>query len=145
MTALTLARLLADYDRANRLAIDAVYAQFSPTLDDFYAEELRLEIGDTVDAGGELPVEIALTRTVPGTESKTVRGDGVPFPLARAGAVFSSALADAPAERGNRLQQRYDRGLVWLRPRQAGRTQGVALALEPDGQEVLALLAELAH
>src|SRR5262249_38070172 len=48
--------LLRAYDLANRLAIDTVYAQFSPTLDDFYAEDLGLAFDPRADAAGDVGV-----------------------------------------------------------------------------------------
>jgi hypothetical protein len=120
-----LVALLREYDRANRLAIDVVYAQFSPTLDDFYAESLRLEFPVQADALGEVGPEIVLTRTVPGQEPKSVRGAGAPFPLHRARALLEAALARSPLS---------------VRPRQVGGSQRVALYLEPEGIDVTGLL-----
>jgi hypothetical protein len=120
--------LLERYDRDNRLAIDAVYAQFSPTLDDFYHEALTVDFpdrGEGGDPGPEVSPEITLTRTVPGQEPKSVRGAGAPFPLARAAALAAAALG---------------RDGLRLRPRQVGRSQRVALLLEPEGTDVTAAL-----
>ncbi|HEX2034396.1 MAG TPA: hypothetical protein VHS99_09445 [Chloroflexota bacterium] len=135
-----LQRLLAAYDRENRLAIDAVYAQFSPTLDDFYLEELRLVFAPEPDAQGMLPVEVVLTRTVPGLEPRTVRGAGAAFPLRRAAACFAGALRELPGGRGEPLLARLRDGQAWLVARQVGQTQAVALVLEPEGRDALALL-----
>src|SRR5262249_20702778 len=123
-------------------AIDTVYAQFSPTLDDFYAEDLGLAFDPRADAAGDVGVEIVLTRTVPGQEPKAVRGPGVPFPLARAGDLVARALARA-GERGAGLRDGLGRGRARLRPRQVGRSQTVSLVWEPDGGDVLALLEGL--
>jgi hypothetical protein len=136
-----LRRLLLAYDHANRLAIDAVYAQFSPTLDDFYAEALRLELG--AEARGEVPVEIVLTRTVPGQAPASVRGSGAPFPLAAAAGLVRRALAAAPAGEAGALAERLRRGEAQLRPRQVGGSQVVTLVVEPDGADLPALLARL--
>jgi hypothetical protein len=117
--------LLGRYDLANRLAIDVVYAQFSPTLDDFYHEDLAVVFPDRAGAGGDVRPEIVLTRTVPGQDPKSVRGAGAPFPLARATALAAAALGRAPLR---------------LFPRQVGRSQRVALLLEPEGTDVVTLL-----
>ena len=120
--------LLERYDRDNRLAIDTVYAQFSPTLDDFYHEALTVVFPEPAVAGGpaaEVRPEITLTRTVPGQEPKSVRGAGAPFPLARAAALAAAALG---------------RDGLRLRPRQVGRGQRVALLVEPEGTDVASVL-----
>jgi hypothetical protein len=117
-----LRRLLVEYDRENRLKIDAVYAQFSPTLDDFYAEDLRLVFPAEADARGELRPEIVLTRTVPGQPPKSVRGPGAPFPLARAAALVAAMRGDAAPPR--------------LAVRQSGRSQAVRLIVEETGEDV---------
>ena len=104
--------LLERYDRDNRLAIDTVYAQFSPTLDDFYHEALTVVFPEPAGAGvpaAEVSPEITLTRTVPGQEPKSVRGAGAPFPLARAAALAAAALG---------------RDGLRLRPRQVGAASG---------------------
>jgi hypothetical protein len=116
--------LLEGYDLANRLAIDVVYAQFSPTLDDFYHEHLALVFPERAGADGDVVPEIVLTRTVPGQEPKSVRGAGAPFPLARAAGLAAALGRDAAR----------------LRPHQVGRSQRVALRLEPDGTDVATLL-----
>jgi hypothetical protein len=131
--------LLQDYDRADRLAIDAVYAQFSPTLDDYYAEDLLIAFAPRADAAGDVAAEIVLTRTVPGQEPKAVRGAGAPFPLRRAGVLAARALA-AAGERGAALRDGLASGRLRLRPRQVGRSQAVALVWEPAGGDVLAFL-----
>jgi hypothetical protein len=132
--------LLQAYDRANRLAIDTVYAQFSPTLDDYYDEDLRLVFPEGSDAQGSPRPEIVLTRTVPGHEPKSVRGTGAPFPLAQAAALVGAALGrDGRDGRGGGDGRH---GLC-LRPRQVGRSQAVALYLEPEGTDVTVLLSSL--
>jgi len=138
--------LLQEYDRANRLEIDAVYAQFSPTLDDYYAEELRIEFPrneQDLYRGAEVRPELALTRTVPGHEPRSVHAPGAPFPLERAWELFGNAVACAPVTRGQDMWERVDADLVWLRPEQVGHTQAVRLVLEPDGSDALEILEEL--
>ena len=121
----TLRDLLERYDLANRLAIDVVYAQFSPTLDDFYHEHLALVFPERAGGDGDVVPEIVLTRTVPGQEAKSVRGAGAPFPLTRAATLAAAALG---------------RDTARLRPHQVGGSQRVALRLEPEGTDVAALL-----
>jgi hypothetical protein len=141
----TLQRLLQEYDRANRLEIDAVYAQFSPTLDDYYAEDLRIVFPERPDTDlPEVRPEIVLTRTVPGHQPRTVRAPGAPFPLFQAWEYVCGAALEAPRGRGEALWRRIDGGQVWPQPRQVGRTQQVQLALMPDDRDVLAVLAEIA-
>jgi hypothetical protein len=144
-----LRRLLDAYDRANRLEIDAVYAQFSPTLDDYYVEELRIDVPD-VAAGrpaaavpAEVRPEIVLTRTVPGLRSRSVRAPGAPFPLAQAYRLVQAALAASQSERGRALRAAVDGGSAWLALRQVPRTQRVRLLLEPGEADALALLTAL--
>jgi hypothetical protein len=134
--------LLAAYDRANRLVIDAVYAQFSPTLDDFYAEELRIEFPD--DRSMETPApEIVLTRTVPGLDPRLVRGRGAPFPLGRAKALVCAALAATARPAACDVLARIEAGGAWLVPAQEGCSQVVRLRLMPDSRDALALVASL--
>ena len=137
---------MADYDLANRLAIDAVYAQFSPTLDDYYAEELRIEFPKSkrnLHGQAEVRPDLVLTRTVPGQEPRSVHAPGAPFLLARAGELLASAMASVPDARGVDTRARVGRGLAWLRPEQVGRSQTVRLVLEPGGRDVQALLDEI--
>ena len=117
--------LLQAYDLANRLAIDTVYAQFSPTLDDFYAEDLRLVFPPHGDSREEVRPEIVLTRTVPGQEPKSVRGPGAPFPLAQAARLAGAVTG---------------RGAVRVRPGQVGGGQTVSLFLEPEGTDLAGML-----
>ena len=136
--------LLDAYDRANRLAIDAVYAQFSPTLDDYYQEELEVVFPapaamDVVS--DELRPEIVLTRTVPGQAPKTVHGVGAAFPLARAAALAHAALVEARAGDADDLHTRLDRGSARLWPVQVPRTQLVQLRVRPDGVDLLSFLS----
>jgi hypothetical protein len=128
--------LLQAYDRANRLAIDTVYGQFSPTLDDYYDEDLRLVFPEGSDSRGSPRPEIILTRTVPGQEPKSVRGAGAPFPLAQAAALVGDALGRGGPD---------GRHGPCLRPRQVGRSQAVALYLEPEGTDVTVLLSCLSR
>ena len=73
--ALALQALLQAYDLANRLAIDTVYAQFSPTLDDFYAEDLRLVFPAQRLPGGGTPGDRAHPhRARPGAEVGAAKG-----------------------------------------------------------------------
>ena len=152
--------LLAAYDHANRLAIDALYAQFSPTLDDFYAEELRIVFpprhataasgapgadgaaarGETLDAGDRFTPELILTRTVPGQEPKSVRSTGAPFPLAHACRLVRAALSDSPGA-GAAAATALNEGRAFLAPVQVLRTQRVVLHLVPGGTDVIGLLA----
>jgi hypothetical protein len=132
--------LLQAYDRANRLAIDTVYAQLSPTLDDYYDEDLRLVFPEGSDAQGSTRPEIVLTRTVPGQEPKSVRGPGAPFPLARAATLVGAALVRGSRSGPDGWDGRHG---PCLRPRQVGRSQAVALYLEPEGIDVTALLSSL--
>ena len=139
-----LRRLLDDYDRDNRLRIDAVYAQFSPTLDEYYAEELRVEFPNLLlsgDSGDGIRPELTLTRTVPGSEPRSVSGAGAPFPLARARTLVGRAAADTPE--GAALVDGIHGGLVWLQARQVGRSQVVQLVLQPAGDDVLDVLIDL--
>jgi hypothetical protein len=117
--------LLQAYDLANRLAIDTVYAQFSPTLDDFYSESLRLIFPPHLGSPDEVRPEIVLTRTVPGQEPKSVRGAGAPFPLAQATRLAGAAIGRNPAR---------------VRPGQVGGGQAVSLFLEPEGVDLAGML-----
>jgi hypothetical protein len=139
----SLAALLADYDQANRIAIDSLYAQFSPTLDDFYAETLRITFPVERVAldrlGNDVRPDLLLTRTVPGFESKSVRAQGAPFPLARARALAEQALAGQRTESSALVAQLGQRQ-AFLRPAQIGGSQVVRLIIEPGGDDVLALL-----
>jgi hypothetical protein len=125
------------------LAIDAVYAQFSPTLDDFYAEDLRIvfpapeELGKAAD---DVRPEIVLTRTVPSQVPKSVRGAGAAFPLAPAAALARAALAGARGGDAATVRARLDQGTARLWPVQAPRTQLVQLRIVPDGVDLLSLL-----
>jgi hypothetical protein len=136
-----LAALLAAYDLASRLEIDAVYAQFSPTLDDYYDEELRLVFpaAGHDDDVGDLRPEVILTRTVPGLPAKSVRAPGAPFPLGRAMVLATAALRRGDPQ-ARRVAQALAAGAMRLVVRQAGRTQAVELALEPGGTALLDLL-----
>ena len=140
-----LAHLLEEYDRANRLEIDALYAQFSPTLDDYYAEELRIAFPaeqHTLSAAGEtIRPDLLLTRTVPGQEPRSVHAQGAPFPLARARALVSQALAAGSNGQNQATWRQLAAGTAWLRPVQAGRSQLVRLLVEPQGKDVAALVA----
>jgi len=135
--------LLEAYDRANRLEIDSVYAQFSPTLDDFYLEELVVIF--PAPPGSSLPddvrPEIVLTRTVPGQQPRSVRAPGAAFPLSEATRLAHAALAETRAESAEVTLSRLRQGLLRLWPVQLPRTQLVQLRVLPDGGDVLALLA----
>ncbi|MBI3970449.1 MAG: hypothetical protein HY332_04090 [Chloroflexi bacterium] len=134
--AASLAHLLDAYDRANRLEIDAVYAQLSPTLDDYYAEELRLVFPQYQQGIDEVRPEIVLTRTIPGLVTRAAHAPGAPFPLARAAALVRQSLAGSSDERARRLLERLTHGEAWLAARQRDRTQAVYLAVEPEGRDV---------
>jgi len=137
---------LEEYDRANRLEIDAVYAQFSPTLDDFYLETLHIDFPDNPPAAGTpetLRPEITLTRTVPGLQPKSVRAPGAAFPLRRCVDLAHRAVAHTPdggpqATAGHLA--RLLSGEAWLVPVQVPRTQEVRLQLRPCDEDLLSRL-----
>jgi hypothetical protein len=142
-----LSQLLQAYDLANRIEIDSLYAQFSPTLDDFYAETLRIDFPDVCGAPGavseEVRPDLTLTRTIAGLEPKSVRSTGAAFPLARAAALVWQALAESSTVTAGDLATALASGAAWLCPAQLGRSQVVELLLEPGGREAMALLRSL--
>jgi hypothetical protein len=125
-----------------------VYAQFSPTLDDFYAEDLRVvfppppaRITTPADSPDELRPEIVLTRTVPGQPPKSVRGAGAPFPLAQAAELATAALSESGAEQALSAAASLARREAYLWPAHLPRTQVVQLRLLPGDADVARLLA----
>lgn len=129
------------------MEIDSLYAQFSPTLDEFYAETLRVDFPDVRGASGaareEVRPDLTLTRTIAGLEPKSVRSTGAAFALARAATLVRQALAESSTVTAGNFAAALASGDAWLRPAQLGRSQVVELLLEPGGREIMALLATL--
>lgn len=152
--------LLSRYDLEHRLHIDMVYAQLSPTLDDFYAESLQVDFGNPTLAAPTAPTAptalvapttpaantatvtpiIRLRRTIPGGPVREASGTGAAFPLAVAGALAVAALMGAPNPAAQHAQMQIASGNGALWPRQIGGSQMVTLVLEPGGADVIALL-----
>jgi hypothetical protein len=129
------------------MEIDSLYAQFSPTLDEFYAETLGIAFPEVGGSSGAIPdgvrPDLTLTRTIAGLEPKSVRSTGAAFPLARAATLVRQALAESSTVTAGDLAAALASGAAWLRLAQLGRSQVVELLLEPGGHEIMARLATL--
>lgn len=138
----SLRALLDRYDHDNRVMVDQVYGQLSPTLDDFYDERLTIAFprGRVASTDVVTPT-ISLVRVIPSGPTRRADNLGAPFPVFEASALVSLAAADPSApEPVRNLASRLDHGAAWLAPRQVGRTQRVAVLVMPSGEDLASLL-----
>lgn len=145
----SLQALMDRYDHDNRVMIDQVYGQLSPTLDDFYDERLRIAFParQALEAprllGATVTPHLTLTRVIPaGGPTRIAENAGAPFPLAEVHAFVRAAAraADAP-DAVRALAARLESGEAWLAPRQVGRSQRVVVRVLPSGEALPTILA----
>ncbi len=135
--------ILEAYDQSNRLLIDQVYGQLSPTLDDFYDERLTILFPDPDGLGSPDPQPtITLTRVIPAGPTRLARNLGSVFPLREVVGIVVAALASAPAgTAGHVLHGRLRDGMARLAPRQFRGSQTIILVIIPDQIDVETVLA----
>lgn len=135
--------ILDAYDQSNRLMIDQVYGQLSPTLDDFYDERLTVLFPDPGehDAPDPQPT-ITLTRVIPAGPTRLARNLGSVFPLRQVTGIVSEALASAQSgTTGHAVHRRLRDGVARLAPRQFRGSQTIILVVIPDQIDVETVLA----
>lgn len=135
--------ILDAYDQSNRLMIDQVYGQLSPTLDDFYQERLTVLFPDPGDEGAPDPQPtITLTRVIPAGPTRLARNLGSVFPLREVTGIVLDALASAPAgTAAHALHGRLRDGIARLAPRQFRGSQTIMVMVVPDQIDVETVLA----
>lgn len=135
--------ILDAYDQSNRLMIDQVYGQLSPTLDDFYEERLTVLFPDPGEHDGPDPQPtITLTRVIPAGPTRLARNLGSAFPLRDVTGIVVQALASAhPGTAGHALHGRLRDGVARLAPRQFRGSQTIMLMVIPDQIDVETVLA----
>jgi hypothetical protein len=142
-----LGALLARYDHDNRVMIDQVYGQLSPTLDDFYDERLVIAFpkGPTESRAplSLVTPRLTLTRVIPaGGPTRIAENEGAPFPLALVRAIVRDAARATDAGDSVRtLAARLLSGEAWVAPRQVGRLQRVVVRVFPGGANLTDVLA----
>lgn len=141
----TLRVILDQYDHDNRVMIDQVYGQLSPTLDDFYDERLMIAFPKgRPSAGAEaIAPHLTLTRVIPaGGPTRIAENTGAPFPIAAVQGLVAQAALDpnAPAPLRD-LAAQLASGAAWLAPRQVGRSQKVVVRVIPGSADVESMLA----
>lgn len=97
---MALQAILDRYDHDNRVMIDQVYGQLSPTLDDFYDERLSITFpkGRPVEDSPTVTPHLTLTRVIPaGGPTRIAENQGAPFPIAEFRAIAVRACADPSA------------------------------------------------
>ncbi len=135
--------ILEAYDQSNRLMIDQVYGQLSPTLDDFYEERLTVLFPDAAEDGAPDPQPtITLTRVIPAGPTRLARNLGSVFPLQGVVGIVLEALACAPAgTAGHSLHVRLRGGVARLAPKQFRGSQTIMVMVMPDQIDVETVLA----
>ena len=137
--------ILDRYDHDNRVMIDQVYGQLSPTLDDFYDERLTIAFpkGRPVADEPTVTPHLTLTRVIPaGGPTRIAENHGAPFPIAEVRAIAERIAADPTATDAIRdLAARLASGAAWLAPRQVGRSQKVVVRVLPAGEDLSVILA----
>ncbi len=135
--------VLDQYDHDNRVLIDQVYGQLSPTLDDFYEERLTIAFPPGPPAPGSVDIAptLKLVRVIPVGPVREAANLGAPFPIGEVTAIINGAATDpdAPSALGD-LAARLAAGSAWLAPRQVGRTQRVVVRAMPGGDDIGHLL-----
>lgn len=137
--------VLDRYDHDNRVLIDQVYGQLSPTLDDFYDERLTIAFSKGRPTTNEPTVtpHLTLTRVIPaGGPTRIAENVGAPFPIAEVRGIVDRAAADPASHASVRdLAARLVSGEAWLAPRQVGRSQKVVVRVLPAGEDLSVILA----
>jgi hypothetical protein len=137
--------ILNRYDHDNRVMIDQVYGQLSPTLDDFYDERLTISFPTGRRDATDAPVtpHLTLTRVLPaGGPTRRAENQGAPFPIAQVHSFVAHAATDpSSSDVVRNLAARLLSGEAWLAPRQVGRSQKVVVRVLPGGEDLVALLA----
>lgn len=141
----TLRVILDQYDHDNRVMIDQVYGQLSPTLDDFYDERLTIAFPTGQPSAGAEAIapHLTLTRVIPaGGPTRIAENTGAPFPIAAVQGLVAQAALDPNAPASLRdLAAQLASGAAWLAPRQVGRSQKVVVRVIPGSADVEAMLA----
>ena len=137
--------ILDQYDHDNRVMIDQVYGQLSPTLDDFYDERLTVAFPKGRPGPGVATVSphLTLTRVIPaGGPTRVAENEGAPFPIATVQGLVARAATDPSAPAILRdLAAQLASGLTWLAPRQVGRSQKVVVRVIPGSADVETILS----
>jgi hypothetical protein len=139
--------ILDQYDHDNRVMIDQVYGQLSPTLDDFYDERLTIAFPKRRPVAGDPAImpHLTLTRVIPaGGPTRIAENNGAPFPIDAVQGLVAQAATDpnAPATLRD-LAAQLASGEAWLAPRQVGRSQKVVVRVIPGSAELLAILSSV--